>query len=295
MLDTRLVRAELFKLRTTSVWWLFAAASMLSTAIVLVVNMIAAHSLLKPFADYLYTASHGHPNDIPTDFLSHIKSEYLLGHSGVTQASTLYTSSELVGLLLACLLGVVIVTSEYQQQTATSTFLVTPRRGAVLAAKLVAAVVVAAAAWVVTTLLCLVAGAVFLHVEGVSAQLAQWGVIRSMLLNLAAYVVWAALGVGFGAVVRSQLAATVSATVLYLVGTAAAATVFETVNTYLIQRDWVLAAQVVMPSVASAVMISPTKTFDQSPSQLTGGFVLIAYGLVFALWGVRSIRRRDVA
>jgi len=46
--------------------------------------------------------------------------------------------------------------------------------------------------------------------------------VWAVLLNLAAYTVWAVFGIGFGALVRNQLGATVSATVLYLVGAAAA-------------------------------------------------------------------------
>jgi ABC-2 type transport system permease protein len=115
-----------------------------------------------------------------------------------------------------------------------------------------------------------------------------------VLLNLAAYGLWAVFGIGLGAVVRSQLAATVTATVLYLAGTAAGASVFELLNTYVIKHDWILTAQVIVPSVASAVMISPTKTFTQSPSQWVGAAVLIGYGILAGLIGLRILRRRDV-
>jgi ABC-type multidrug transport system ATPase subunit len=102
-------------------------------------------------------------------------------------------------------------------------------------------------------------------------------------------------GVGFGALIRSQLGATVAATVLYLVGTAAASAVFDLINTYLIQKDWVLTAQVIVPAVASQIMISPTKTLAQSPPQWVGSVVLIGYGLVAGVVGTSILRRRDVA
>jgi hypothetical protein len=38
---------------------------------------------------------------------------------------------------------------------------------------------------------------------GYGTQLARWGVVRAILLNLAAYAIWAVFGVGFGALVRS--------------------------------------------------------------------------------------------
>jgi hypothetical protein len=47
----------------------------------------------------------------------------------------------------------------------------------------------------------------------------------------------------------------VAATVLYLVGALAAAGVFGLLHTYLINQDWVLTLQVIVPETASAVMI----------------------------------------
>jgi ABC-2 type transport system permease protein len=291
----RLVRAELFKLRATNAAWLFTAASLVSTVAVLVVNCVNAHALLQPLAAYVRLQSHDHPaGQIPADFLARLTSEWTLGHNPVTQAATIATSGQLIGLLLTCLLGIVLVTSEFHQQTATSTFLITPRRRDVIKGKLLTAVLVAAAAWLVSTVISLATGAVFLHTQGYGAQLAQWGVIRAVLLNLAAYVVWAVFGVGFGALVRSQLVATVSATVLYLVGSVAATSLFELVNTYVLQKNWVLGLEVIAPSVASTVMISPNATFTGSPAQYVGALVLIGYGLMFGMWGSRALQRRDV-
>jgi ABC-2 type transport system permease protein len=292
---TRLIHAELFKLRTTSMGWLFAAATVISTAVMFTVNAVNANSLLKPFDQYVALETHGHGDRIPPEFLAHLQSDWQLGHSVVTQATTLYTSGQLIGVLLACLLGIVLITSEYHQQTATTTFLQTPRRTRVVAGKLGTAVIVAAASWLVSTVLSVAAGAIFLHHLGFGTQLGHWGVLRAILLNLAAYGIWAVFGVGFGALIRNQLGATVSATVLYLVGASAASGVFELIHTYLINQNWVLTLQVVVPEVASAVMISPTKTFDQSPAEWVGAAVLIAYGIVAGVVGTWILRRRDIA
>jgi hypothetical protein len=162
-------------------------------------------------------------------------------------------------------------------------------------AKLITGVGVAGLFWLVSTGIDLVAGGLFLHAQGYSTQLGSGAVLRSIGLDLLAYLLWALFGIGIGALLRNQLAATVSATVLYLAGIAAASTVFELLNTYVLQRDWVLTAQVVVPAVASAVMISPTKTFDQSPPQWVGAVVLLTYGLLAAAIGTRLLRRRDVA
>jgi hypothetical protein len=83
--------------------------------------------------------------------------------------------------------------------------------------------------------------------------------------------------------------------VLYLVGAAAASGVFDLLYTYVIKKDWVLSAQVIVPSVASTIMISPTKTFDQSPPQWVGAAILLGYGALTALAGTALLRRRDIA
>jgi ABC-2 type transport system permease protein len=59
--------------------------------------------------------------------------------------------------------------------------------------------------------------------------------------------------------------------------------------------NWILTAEVIIPTIASAVMISPTKTFDQSPAEWVGAVVLIAYGIVAGLVGTSFLRRRDIA
>jgi ABC-type transport system involved in multi-copper enzyme maturation permease subunit len=290
---TRVIRAEVFKLRTTNLWWIFAAATLVSTVVMLVVNGVAAYALLKPFDQFVALQTHGRGNR-GGQFLTRLQNEWNLGHSAVTQATTLYTSGQLIGVLLACLLGIVLVTGEFQQQTATTTFLLTPNRRLVVAGKLVTAVLIAGLAWLVSTVVSVVAGAVFLNAQGFGSQLGQWGVDRAILLNLAAYAIWAVFGIGFGALIRSQLVATVAATVLYLVGVATASTVFDLIYTYVLQQNWVLAAQTIVPAVASAVMISPTPTFDQSPPQWVGAAILIGYGIVAGLVGTSILRRRDI-
>ena len=291
----RLVRAELFKLRTTSAWWMFLLATVASTVAMLVVNAVNAHGLLQSFDQYVTLHLHSPGDKLPADFLARLHSEWLTGHSAVTQAAALFTSGQLIGLLLSCLLGIVLVTTEYHHQTATNTFLITPRRGSLIRAKLLTASLLAVMAWLISTVISVVAGSVFLHTQGFGAQLAQWGVDRAILLNLAAYIIWAVFGVGFGALVRNQLAATVSATVLYLVGATGAGAVFDLINTYVLNKTWVLAAQVIVPPEASSIMISPTKLFTESPPQWVGAAVLVGYGLVFGILGTRRIRRRDIA
>jgi ABC-type transport system involved in multi-copper enzyme maturation permease subunit len=290
----RVIRAELFKLRTTSAWWVFGLATLLSTVVMVVIDCVNAHSLLQPFDQYVALSTHGHGGNVPADFLAHLKDEWTTGHNAITQAATIYTAGQLIGVLLACLLGIVLITGEYHHQTATSTFTLTPRRTTVVRGKLVTAVLLAAASWLVSTVISVVAGAVFLHSQGYGTQLEHWGVVRAILLNLAAYAIWSVFGIGLGALIRNQLGATVTATVLYLAGATAASSVFELINTYVIQQTWVLTAQVIVPSVASTVMVSPTRTFTESPPEWVGAAILIGYGIVAGLIGTAILRRRDI-
>jgi hypothetical protein len=148
--------------------------------VVLVADLVNAHSLLKPFASFVAAESHGHGTDIPPEFLAHLKADWLAGHSAITQAATIYTSGQLIGVLLACLLGIVLITGEYHHQTATTTFVLAPRRTVVVAGKLVRAVVVAAASWLVSTVISLVAGIAFLSSEGYGSQLDHWSVVPAV-------------------------------------------------------------------------------------------------------------------
>jgi hypothetical protein len=79
---------------------------------------------------------------------------------------------------------------------------------------------------------------VFFDSEGVPNSLGHPEVTRSVVLNLTGYLLWAALGVGFGALVGNQVAAVV-------IGTAA----------YLLSMPWLYAAQLIVPSVASSLMV----------------------------------------
>ena len=199
---SNLVRAELFKMRTTHAWWVYSLAILLGTVVMWVIDAVNARGLLGSFASFLAAHRHGPhgPHDpLPADFVARLHGEWLAGHSATTQAVTLYTANQLTGLLLVCLLGIVIVTSEFHHRTATTTFLVTPTRGAVIRAKLVTSLGVAGATWAVTTLICLLGGAAFLHSQGVGTALSEPSVWGAMGLNLIAYLMWAVLGVGFGA------------------------------------------------------------------------------------------------
>jgi ABC-type transport system involved in multi-copper enzyme maturation permease subunit len=110
-----------------------------------------------------------------------------------------------LGSLFAALLGALSITSEIRHGTIRPTFLVTPQRSRVVAAKAVVCVLVGAAFGLVAAVIAIGTGTTTLDGRGVevlvniddAALLVAGGTIASAL--------WAAIGVGVGAIVRRQV------------------------------------------------------------------------------------------
>ncbi|MFC0530636.1 ABC transporter permease subunit [Phytohabitans kaempferiae] len=274
-----LVRSEFLKIRTTNAWWLFGLGAFVMLALTFLVNAVGAHfSLNEPTPEGMT------PQDTAT---------FEATRDVVYQAANLYTSGQFFGLLFVLLLGIVVITSEFQHQTVTTTFLTTPHRTAVILAKLVAAALAGAGFWLVTTALNVPATIIFLNTQDLSSQLGEWAVIRSILLNLLAYVLWGILGVGFGVLIRSQIGATVTAVALYLLGTAAGAIFFTLFATWL-DADWIQDLQYGLPSIASGLMVSGTNLPGQ-PVFWVGAVILVAWAAITGTIGTLITRTRDVS
>ncbi|MBM0260874.1 ABC transporter permease subunit [Micromonospora sp. 4G55] len=275
-----LVRAELLKIRTTNTWWLFGLGALVTLALAFLVNALNANLSLSG------------PQDV--EGLPQEQAEQVLASaSEVFQAANLFTSGQYFGLLFVLLLGIIVVTNEFYHQTATTTFLTTPHRTVVVTAKLVAAALIGAFFWLVTTVLTVPATLIFFAVKGWDAHLGEWDITRAILLNLLAYVLWGVFGVGFGVLIRSQIGATITAVVLYLVGTTAANLVFFLLQQWL-EQDWISKLAVIVPSTASSLMISGTE-LPGNPPQWVGAVVLIAYAVLTSAAGSLIMRRRDIA
>ncbi|MFC8616879.1 ABC transporter permease subunit [Micromonospora purpureochromogenes] len=275
-----LVRAELLKIRTTNTWWLFGLGALVTLALAFLVNALNANLTLSG------------PQDV--EGLPREQAEQVLASADeVYQAANLFTSGQYFGLLFVLLLGIIVVTNEFYHQTATTTFLTTPHRTVVVTAKLVAAALIGAFFWLVTTVLTVPATLIFFAVKGWDAHLGDWDITRAILLNLLAYVLWGVFGVGFGVLIRSQIGATITAVVLYLVGTTAANLVFFLLQQWL-DQDWISKLAVIVPSTASSLMISGTE-LPGNPPQWVGAVVLIAYAVVTSAAGSLIMRRRDIA
>ncbi len=279
------VQAEIMKIRTTKLWWMFLIGVVLVTAWALLRNGASHHYELYPPLDQFPA------NERAQAAARAAQARTYAGRVGI--AADMLASGQIFGVLLAMLLGVLIVTSEYAHQTATATFLTNPHRGAVIAAKFAAAGAVGVLFWGVSTVLTVVVTPIYLRSQHLDAALIDWIPLRSTLLNLLAYVMWAIFGVGLGSLFRGQVAAVVTGTAVYLGGAAAVLLAFNLI--YLAyHHTWVLAAPVIAPAVASLVMITPGRAFGHAPPQWVGLLVMIGYSVLLGAAGVLSTRHRDV-
>lgn len=292
----RVIYSEYLKIRTTKVWWLLGLFALVFTALALLINGLESHSTLstRPLSEV--------PENIPAEHRTEFEQQHAqavaVAQSKATLlrvAAAMYTSGQFFGVLLVMLLGAIVITNEFQHQTATTTFLTTPRRTTVIIGKLITAMLFAVCFWLVTTAIDLVTGAIYLNWEGRDAVIGEWVVIRAILLNLAAYAIWAVLGIGLGVLIRSQIGAVVTATLLYMLSFPVTFIAFNLIHTYVIKKDWVLTAQVIVPAVASQIMTSTGKFFEQAPPQWVGAVVLVGYGLVFGVIGTLITRKRDIS
>jgi len=281
----RLVRAEILKIRTTSTWWLFSIGTVAFAGLALLFNGFDHHYALYPS---LAGADAGERAHLLAD------AAQAHSHAGLQAiASDMMTAGQFFGVLFVMLLAILVVTNEFFHQTATATFMTNPHRTAVIMAKLVAVTAFAVFFWLITTVLDLVTTAIFLHSQHVSISLADWVVVRSVLLNLLAFAMWAIFGLGLGTLVRSQIGAVVTGMAVYLIGLAAVQVIFHLIYNFY-HHDWVLGGTVIAPAVASLVMTTPGRIYEHAAPQWLGLLVMIGYAVVLGGIGIILARRRDV-
>jgi hypothetical protein len=175
---TRLVKAELLKLRTTrTARTLLALAAAGTAALVALVLLLAG----RP----------GQPE---------------LGADALRQL-VLVPAQPLT--LAALVLGVLGMAGEFRHGTATSTFLVTPVRGRVVAAKLAAAAATGLVMALVASAAVFAVGLPWLRAKGIEVTVADAGLLARVAGLAAAVALFAVLGVGLAALLRNQVAAVI--------------------------------------------------------------------------------------
>jgi ABC-2 type transport system permease protein len=114
-----------------------------------------------------------------------------------------------VGALFAALLGAMSITGEIRHGTIRPTFLATPRRARVIAAKVAASALAGAAVGLLAEALTAGVEAAGLAARGIHIELVTGDYAQLLAGGAVAAALFAAIGVGVGAVVRSQVAAVV--------------------------------------------------------------------------------------
>jgi hypothetical protein len=117
-------------------------------------------------------------------------------------------------------------------------------------------------------------------------------VTRSVLLNLLGFAAWGIFGLGLGAVLRSQTGSLFAAIGVHA-GSFGAEPLFSELHN-LLHQDWILAAPVIAPAVASEVMITSGPAFPYAPPGWIGGIIMTGYTLALVAAGIALTKRRDV-
>jgi ABC-type transport system involved in multi-copper enzyme maturation permease subunit len=166
------LRAELLKQRTTrTILGLFAA----------MLGLVLLAVLLHSFG-------------LPADALGDASRQLMVLGRG-----------EFLGALFAALLGALSVTSEIRHGTIRPTFLATPQRARVVAAKVSMGVLIGAGFGLVAGAVATIVGAAALQERGIDVQLDAGDYALLVAGATGAAALWAAIGVGIGALVRHQV------------------------------------------------------------------------------------------
>lgn len=269
---TAATRAETTKQFTTSMWWILAivlAAYVGFTATIL--GLVLGGAASGAFRD-----------DAPP-----------LSEEGLP--AVLYSIATAVGYVFPLLIGTLVVTAEFRHQTLTPTFLATPKRGRVLIAKLAVGALLGILFAVIGIVASVGPSAAFLSSFGLDTEFTSvetWAMVGRMLL---AYVLWALIGVGIGALVRNQVAAIVGVLVFTQfvepIGRAASGFV-----------EGLADFTQYLPGAASDALVGASvftmSIPDDALTQLEwwqGGLVLLGYAVVLVVLGHLVSWRRDVS
>lgn len=181
--------------------------------------------------------------------------------------------------LFAALIGVMAITSEFRHGTIRPTFVVAPRRTRVLTAKVIASLLMGLLFGLAAIGLSFGVGYTILAVRDIPLELGTGHVAWLLLGTPAMTAAWAALGVGFGAIVRNQVFAVIGLIVWAMV-----------VDNLL--RGLVPSIGGYTPVGASAALVAdPT---DYVLAAAAGGVLLLGYVVAAVAGGAFLVARRDV-
>jgi ABC-2 type transport system permease protein len=248
----RALSSELLKLRTTRTFYALVGSAL--GLVLLIVGVAAATG------DWSTS-----PGDTPPGL-------DLLGVATVAQ-------------LFALVLGILAVTSEFRHGTITPSLLVVPSRVRLLSSKLIVHVLAGLAFGVLTVALALLLSSAIFSLRDIDAGLTASDVLQNGIGTALAIALYAALGVGIGAVVRNQVGA--------IVGTLAYVFVIESLLTIIPGVDDAI-TKYGLGGVTNGLAPSDFSS-DDVLAQVPAGLLLALYCALFAVAGAVLLKRRDIS
>jgi ABC-2 type transport system permease protein len=247
---SRLVGAEFFKLRTTRTFY-----GVVGGALALVVGIVVLAAATGTW----------HRGDTPL--------RDLMGISGFAQ-------------VFALVLGILAVTSEFRHGTITPSLLVVPDRVRLTLAKLGASLGTGLALGLAATGLAAAIAAAIFNARGIGDGVTGSQVTDMVVGGTIATALYAAVGVGVGAIVRNQVGAIIG-TLVYLF---VLENLLQIVKSF---RDFL--AKYGFGGVGQGLMGTGDPRADHPPlGQVSAGLVLAGYCAILLVAGIAMMKRRDV-
>jgi ABC-type transport system involved in multi-copper enzyme maturation permease subunit len=188
-----------------------------------------------------------------------------------------------IGALFAALLGAMSITGEFRSGTIRPTLLVTPRRTRVIAAKVLASLAAGVGIGLLAEILAAAAEAAGLAARGVDVELAVGDYAQLLAGGALGAALFAAIGVGIGAMVRNQVAALVALCVWLLFVEPLLLSDVPSVARY--------APESSAGAIAGAIQ---SQIADSLVAPALGVVLLVAYAALSVGAGALLVTRRDV-
>jgi ABC-2 type transport system permease protein len=246
---SRLLSSELLKLRSTRTAWALIGS---------IVGLVVLIGLIATFSA-----------DFQRD---EVTTRDLIAISGFAQ-------------VFALVLGVLAVTTEIRHGTITPTLIVSPNRVRLMIAKLIAHVLTGLILGALAVGLCTAIVLIGLNARDIPTGLTDSDLARIVVGQILATALWAALGVGLGALIGNQVGAIVIAigwTLLFENLLTIIPTVGDAVQKYGVN------------GAANALGDLESQQTGDVLGQVAGGLLLTGYAAVFVILGTLALRRRDI-
>ena len=187
------------------------------------------------------------------------------------------------GMIFGSLIGALSITTEIRHGLIRPTLLATPDRSRVIAAKAIAGLLAGAGLGLLAEAIAIGIGSAGLAVRGIGIAPSAGDFAQLLVGGAAAAALWAAIGVGVGATIRSQVAAAISLVVWLLFVEMTVIGVAPAVGKFLPGASG---------GALAGAMLQQTATYLLAPA--LGALLIVAYAVVATCAGLIATARRDI-